>query len=359
MFNKSKIEAGLYGIVGLRQPYNPNYQIIDTDNLSSDSGYYVTDHPMVKVEYIKETQDFDGISDTDFNTYLKQLQQSAISSVANAVFNEVEYVDRQVLYPYTHNRVNVDTLPSCFIGHKIEVSCEKNVAFEITRCMFDFQGAGDIELLLFNTSTPNPIKSKVITVSTSHHVEELNWRVDNSGDTYKGEYYLGYLSNYADIGTLKPFKRDYESSNVTANITYLDIDKVYFDGHSTNILPDLTKEDATDLTTGLNPDITVFEDYTDLILNNKMLFGYPVYLDMCIKIISSYTSSNRSNRNQRFAEAQVVRMLQEIEGQNAVGTVKITGLRPMLLGELKRLEKQIQQLKQGYFGGEITVQTLM
>lgn len=358
MFNKGKIQTGLYGIVGLRQPYNPDYQIIDADNQVSTSGYFVTDHPMVKVEYLKDSQDFDQISDADFNTHIKNIQESAIASVCNAIFNDSDYLDRQVLYPFAQNRQATETLEDGLVAHKIRVSTEKNVAFEISRILLDFEGAGDIKLMLFNTSQTTPIESKTITITSNHQVEVLNWRVDNSGDTYKGEYYLGYLSNAVAIGTLKPYKRDYENSNIEANITYLDCDKVLFKSHATETLPDLTTETSIDECLGLNPDITVFEDFTDMIVNNKMLFGYAVYLDMCIKIISTYTSSLRSNRNQRMSEAQTIRMIQEIEGQSGANAVKITGLRPMLVGELRRLAKEIEKLKEGYFGGIITVQTL-
>ena len=56
-------------------------------------------------------------------------------------------------------------------------------------------------------------------------------------------------------------------------------------GHNTNTLFDLTTTDGNSLATGLNPDITVFEDYTDLILNNKKLLSYAILLDMQIKMI--------------------------------------------------------------------------
>jgi hypothetical protein len=359
MFNKSKIETGLYGVVGLRQPYDPDYQLLDADNQLSSSGYFVTDNPYVKVDYLKSNQDYVSISDADFNTEVKQIQHSAIASVANAIFNDSDYIDRQVLYPHAQNRVNVETLPDGLVCHKIRVANEKNVAFEITRVLLDFQGTGDIELMLFNTSQDAPIESKVIKITSTHQTELLNWRVDNSGDTYKGEYYLGYLTNYIDIGTLKPFKRDYDRSDIQSCITHLDINQFYFVNHGTNALPNLDNESSLDEAIGLNCDITVFDDFTDMILNNKMLFGYAIYLDMCIKIISTYAASSRSNAKQRFSESQVIRMIQEIEGQNTDGSVKVTGLRPQLLGELKRLTKEIDKLKQGYFGSYARVETLM
>ena len=129
--------------------------------------------------------------------------------------------------------------------------------------------------------------------------------------------------------------------------------------HNTNTLFDLTATEGNSLATGLNPDITVYEDYTDLILNNKRLFARSILLDMQIKMIGFNLASLRSNKTSRIGEANTVRMLQEIEGQGGEGVVKIAGLRPMLLGEIKRLSKEIQSLKDGYFQGSISTYTDM
>ena len=93
----------------------------------------------------------DDISDLDFNTNLRELQQSAISSVCGAVFNESDYIDRQVLYRYAQNKTETETLPSGFIGYKITPNNTKSLAFSITRDILSFNGTGDIELMIFNS----------------------------------------------------------------------------------------------------------------------------------------------------------------------------------------------------------------
>lgn len=360
MFNVSKIRADLYGVVGFRQPFNPAFAKIDAANQVSRSGYFVTDNPYAKVEYIFDTLDFKDITDVDFNVFLKQMQEESISNVCGRVFNNSDYIDRQVLYPHAQNRILTDTLEGGLISHKIRVDIEKNVAFEITRVLLDFEGSGDIKLMLFNTSQDAPIFSKVITIAAStHQVEKLNWKVDNSGDTYKGEYYLGYLSNAAAMGTLKPFKRDYENSDIESNITHLCLEKFQFVGHTTETLPDLTTEEGLDVSTGLNPDITVYDDFTDMITQNGVLFGLAINLDLQINVLSQYLASLRSSKNERHAERSTLRILQEIEGQNGDGLVKITGLRPQLNRAISRIAKEIEKLQKGYFGGQIMVDTLL
>ena len=359
MFNVNKIQANLYGVVGFRQPLNPIYAKLDAANIISRSGHYVTDNPFVKVEYIYDNIDYKDLLDADFNVFVKQMQQESITNVCGKVFSDSDYIDRQVLYPYAQNKVNTEVLQGGLITHKLSVSIKKNIAFEITRIFLDFEGAGDIKLMLFNTAEVNPIFTKTITIASTHQEEVLNWVVDNAGATYKGDYYLGYRTNDVALGTLKPYKRDYENSDVTSNITYLDIEKIQFVGHVTDTLPDLETENSYDEASGLNPDITVFEDYTDLITQNETLFARAINLDLQINALSTYLASLRSNRHERTSERVALRITQEIEGQQGEGLVSITGLRPQLIRSIGKITEEIDRIKKGYFGDSAKIDTML
>lgn len=357
MFSVTKI-ASLYGAVGVRQPFNAAYAIIDAANQVTNSGLFVTDNPMCKVEYLKDTQDYADITDADFNVFLKRMQEDSIMSVARAVFNESDYVDRQVLYPFAQNKVNTITLPSGFVGERIEVSIEKNIAFEIPRILLDFDGAGDLEILLFNTSQTTPIESQVVTITSNHQSVDLGWKIDNSGDTYKGDYYLGYLTNTVGIGTLKPYARDYDRSNVRAAISLLQLTQVQFLGHTTATMPDLTTKEGMSDSHGMNPDITVYDDFTDLILRNETLFYQAINLEFQIKFLDTYLNTLRSNGNQRDAKDIAFKIAVELNGIDREGQVKIVGLRSKLNGSISTIKKEIKRLNEGYFGGSIQVYTM-
>ena len=343
------------GIVGLKQPYNPDFAILDIENTQSRSGLFVTDNSFAKIEYLKATQDYDDITDDDFNQVLKDMQKSSIINVCSQVFSDSDYVDRNLIYKYAGNKTETDTLPSGFIGYKICVSDEKNVAFKITRVLLDFDSNEEITLMLFNTAKKEPIQTQVITIDSDHKEVVLNWVVDNSETTYKGDYYIGYLS--ADLD-LKPFKRDYENSNIANNITYLDIEKVKVSNHNTNVLFDLTKVEQLEECSGLNLDITVYEDYTDLIVQNEFVFARAIYLDFIINFLHSYLTSLRSNRNERLSETVVSRALIEIEGTKGDDSpVVVKGLRPQFLREISQIKNELMKLKKGYFGEYIEVVT--
>lgn len=358
MFNASIVTSGLLGLVGYRQPFDPSFPILDASNLLSRSGLIANDSSFAKLEYLLDTQDFADISTAEFNTFLQNKQKESIINVCNAVFNESSYIDKQVLYKNAFNKIETETLPDGFVGFEIRVTSEKNVAFELTRILLDFEGAGDIELLLFNTAQKAPLFTKVITINTDHVAVNLDFVIDNSGDTYKGEYYLGYLTNYVGIGTLKPYKRNFNNGDVPSIITFMNLERGAFPGMNANILPDLNDWDGNSNSTGLNPDITVYFDYTELILNNERLFQTAINYDMQINVLSEIANSLRSNRTQRIGKDGIGRIKSEINGLHT-DAINIPGLRPTLLSEIKIIKKEIKSIKEGYFGERAWIETMI
>ena len=135
MINVTKIQTSLIGLIGFKQPFNPDYAIVDASNLLSASGYFVTDNPYAKIEYIKDNQDYISISDSNFNLVLKQLKQSAISNVCNQVFSEYDFLDRNLLFKNATRKTNTNVLPIGFVGYRIEVGNTKNIAFKLNRVL--------------------------------------------------------------------------------------------------------------------------------------------------------------------------------------------------------------------------------
>lgn len=360
-FDKSKIETALFGLVGFRQPANPDYAILEPDLLTSRSGKYVNDNPYAKIEYFKDSQDYKDISDADFNELLRQKVYSGISNIANSVFDKPDYIDRQLFYRYALNKGDgTDDNPLGFIGYRIQVSNRKDLAFEIKRVLLNFDlggGSGEtIDIVLYNSAIDTPIFSETVTITDTNQEVELNWVVNNTDAYYKGEFYLGY--NY-DPGAVsyKPYKRDYNAANVLSNISEIYIEEVKVVGHNTNTLFNLEDYDGLSESTGLNFDVLVFDDFTDLIIQNERLFSEAIEMSIAIDMINVYRATLRSNRNQRKSEEHIIRVIQEIEGQDEVGSVKIVGLRQRLSGKLTKIKKEIDKLRKGYFGGMLMVNT--
>ena len=355
MFQVDKIKSKLYGIVGLRDSFNPAYAMLDINNKISRSGYYITDNAYVKLEYIKDSQDYVDITDEDFNEYLKRIQETSIINICHNVFNRFDYLDRNLLYKNAQNKVNQELLVNGFVGYKIKVSSEKNIAFEIKRVLLDFDTLGDFKLLLFNTSNVNPIFSQDITVTDKTQEVVLDWKIDNSDITYKGDYYLGYVKT--DITPI-PFKRDYNNSNIMSNISHLNIEKIRVINHNVETLFDLTLQEGLSEDIGINPDITVYEDFTDLIIQNEIIFARAISLEMSIAVLREQLNSLRTNSNARDAEKQSLKILAEIEGTTGDSPIKLVGLRDLLIGEIKQISQEINKIKIGYFNNGIKSHTL-
>lgn len=356
MINVTKIQDSLIGLIGFKQPFNPDYAIVDSDNQASSSGYFVTDNPYAKIEYIKDNQDYVKISDSNFNLVLKQLKLSAISNVVNQVFSEYDFIDRNLLFKNASRKVNTETLPNGFVGYRIEVGSAKNVAFKLNRVLLDFQGTGTIKLLLWNTAKLEVLQSKEIEITTDHQEEVLDWVLDNSGITYKGDYYIGY--NTEDL-TVLPYKRDYENGNVMSAFKYLCIEQISFPGHNTETLFDVSQYQGLSEDTGLNFDIAIFDDYTDFVVNNKQLFARAIQIDCQIQCIQLYLSSLRSNLNQAISAQLYEKIMIELNGTTPESLIKVKGLTNQLLGEITSIRAEINKIKVGVKKtGQLLVSTL-
>lgn len=352
MFDKNIIASKLYGIVGLRQPYNSDYAILDADNIASRSGYYSNDsNPFCKVEMALDCMDYPDASNAQKNEWLKNQQISAITDVCNLVFDEQDWIDRQYIFDNSINKVDVENIYSGFCGFELLIDNEKNVAFEIPRIILNFQGTGNITLALFNSAVTIPLYTKAIAITSDFQVEELGWYINYATLEYKGRYYIGYIrdSNTVPI----PYKRNWYNSSILSTIKFMQIRLVRLIPTTlTNmVLGDLRKIQYVSERHGLNPDINVFYDYTDLICRNERLFAKAIDLSFQIKIINSYLMTTRSNRNERIGSELLQKAVAEVEGINGgEGIIKKEGLKYGLINEIIMLKKTIKKLKNNYNG---------
>lgn len=344
MVNINKIQTSLLKIVGYQQPYNPKYAIVDIDNTTSESGYFITDNPYAKIEFVKDNQDYVGISNEQFNNLLENIKKSAISNVVNQVFSEYDFIDRNVLYKNSSNKIASESLPNGFVGYEIEVSNAKNVAFKINRILLDFEGTGDIELIAWNTSSKTPLYTKTVTINSDHEEVVLDWVFDNSDKTYKGEYYIGY--NTSGL-TVTPYKRELNNGNIQSSYKYLEVEKVKVLNHNSTTLFNLQSIQGMSEDCGLNLDISLYDDYTDFILNNKMLFARAFQLQGTISCIQIYMASLRSNSNQSHANQVYEKIMIELEGTRADNVIYIKGIKNQLLSEIGSIRAEISKLKIG------------
>ena len=356
MFNKTKVINDLYGLVGSEQPANPTYAIVDADNLLSTSGRNFTDNPFCKIETFVDNVDYDNADAAQINTDLKTLQTTAITSICDKIFNRSDFIDRQLLYQFANNKQDVDVMPEdSFVGYRITTALNKNTAFKFTRILLEFEGTGDLDLYLFNTAEKNPIETAKITITSSNQSATLNWEVDYTDAYYKGDFFIGYLESEATAEGLTPIKRDYQNANVMTCITFLNFESISVPNVTTAEMFDLDNIDGASESWGLNPDVTVYNDATDLIIQNKFLFAKAVQLQGQINFLSKIVGSIRSNLNERLGKGYTNKILAEIEGITDTNKV---GLKAELRQEVTTLIKEIARINNGYFANGFIMNTL-
>jgi hypothetical protein len=355
MFQVDKIQTGLLGLVGVRQPFNPDYAKFDAANIASRSGLFIDDIANFNAEFFIDTQNYSSISDTDLNEHLRNLQRSAIVSVCQQVFGQKSYTDRNLLYSQASTRTATETtIQNGFVGFKINPSLTKNTAFKITQIRCEFQGTGTVKILLFNSAVNTPLYEKDVTISSTYQIEDLDWEVNNTMGDYKGEYYLGYIYD----GSLVPFKRDYENSDYQNSIAEFAVNKSYVPNSTVTTLGALEQEVYLSENTGINPDITVYDDYTDMILQNESIFAQAIKYEYAIQVMQRYLASTRSNRNERLSKDIIFRTVETIEGSAPTSPVNVTGVKELLGKEVSMLRKTIEDMKSAYFGDDIQVITV-
>jgi len=338
MFNRTKINTGLVGLVGYAKPSNPDFNVVNETNQASRSGRYFTDNAYCKIEYIKDCQDYKNATRTQINELLTGIQKNAIINVVDQVFDNDDLLERDLLFPYAQNKQDNEILPNGFIGYRIRKKA--NIAFEVKRIFFEFTNTGTITVYLFSSNQKDALYAQEFTISTTGFQSlspTSSWIVDNTTN-YDGEYYLGYVK-----GNLISYKRNYENADLMAYFDNLCIERINVPDHTGSELFDLQDIEGLGENTGINPDVIVFEDYTDIILRSENLISGAIQKAGQIEIIKMIMASFRSNYNQRVTNEIRNNMLFSIEGNPEL---KIYGLKNELEREVKKLRDAFKQKKE-------------
>lgn len=338
-------------MVGIRPSQNPEYSGLLTNFSGATSGLYLDDVEHFKVESWVKCQDYAAAGSGALNAKMGQIQLSAISSVVHQVFTIPSYTDRNRLFSQTYDTNETETQDpdtSRFFGYEIKISDRKNVAFKITKLILEMQRSDDaeIEIFLFHSSLIVPLMSQVITIESQSDdivsVVDVDWTIDAVDLPYKGSFFIGY---FRPTNTLKPWKRDFENASCMNSFSELSIRRM-------TIKPNFRNLDSIEYVSehnGLNFDLTVYDDYTDLVLQNKFLFARAIQLNWAMMCITEYMNSLRSNREQRMSTDHS-NLLLAIEGQRGLGVQRVVGLREQFAGQISDLKTEIQRIREGYQG---------
>lgn len=304
MINVNDIRTNLFGVVGLQQPYSPDYDILEAALIASSSGNYFDQYcAYVTVENLKETQPYKDISDADFNEWLTTAIKNSISKVIQRCFNN-DLIESNVLYSNSHRKSTEISNDGDFVGYEISVSKRNERKSFINKLLLDFSGTGTFDILLFHDSQVSPIQTQSITiVNNSTQEVSVNWELSYTS----GKYYLGYLT---DGLVPKAFDRDYESSSIKNCFKSISFDTVKVTGHNTATLFDIDDVDYVSETFGLNFNISTYNDYTNDILNNKNMYSEVIGYQFAADMLGMMLASTRTTGVERIGKANILIELQ-------------------------------------------------
>jgi len=332
MFQISKINSNVIGLVGWKQSIDPTHPVIDATNLATSSGSYFQDFsPLVTVDNIKQTQNYPSISDAQINTMLGDMAKSAMIKVLNQVFQDEDLIENKILFPFEMSYTKDIENDVSFVGYELQQPTRMELAHVLNNIVLSFDGVDSVKILLFHSSKQAPILTKTIATVADQDVDTvLNWML--SKEYNGGIFYIGYLRSAL---TAKAKNREWDKANVRACFNTLRIEPIIISGWNSETLFNIEDREYSDKTFGLNFNISCWKDYTNTIIQNRNKFVNALGLQVAIDVCDLILKSTNSNRVERVSKAAV---LYELDGIVSDEMPRIMGLKARLSAEVKRLK---------------------
>lgn len=333
MFQPSKINSNVIGLIGWRQSIDPASVVIDATNLATSSGLYFQDFSaLVTVDNIKDSQNYPEANATQINTMLGDMVKAGFNKVLNQVFQDEDIIENKILFPYEMSWTKDIDNDTSFVGYEICQPSRMEIAHVLNNIVLSFSGVNSVKILLFHSSKSAPIQTKTITTVANSDVDTvLNWTL--SKEYNGGKFYIGYLRSGL---TAKAKNREWNEANIKATFNTLRIEPIIVSGWNSETLFDVEDIEYSDKTFGLNFNITAWEDYTNTIIQNRNKFVNALGLQVAVDVLDLILKSTNVNATQRITKSAV---LYELEGIVGEEMPKVLGLRAKLAAEIKRLKQ--------------------
>lgn len=340
MVDITSIQDEFDGLVGWRQPIDPDYDIIDSRNRSSSSGQYFQDiSNLVSVENIKNLQSYVSISDEQFNTKLREITSSAVSKLMNNLFYDNDIVENRLLYDYAYDWQHSIANDSSFVGFEIEVANRKDLVSIINRVYSAFDGVDTVKLMLFHTSKKNPVQSVYLQTQQDNEASHYtSWSLPFTNGVSGGKYYIGYLTNGL---TARAYNRDYESANTKNSFHLCSFKPVKVSGWNSETLFDVNDVEYVSETFGLNFDVTGKKDFTSVVMRNTPRFVNAYMLQVAADVLDLIIHSTRSNDDERMLKINA-----RVELEGSLNNPEL----PPVIGIANKLKKELKELKETFLG---------
>lgn len=330
MYNVSEIKNEFIGLVGWNQnEYSTGFQL--TDLTTSASGLFFNEvHPILTLENIASVcPEFDqmNLANTDavntaFTAWLKKKTEAGIVNGLEAwIEQKAEFgtsknlLSRSSLFDSTGNFTDLETSTGKVVGFEISPSRSKSLMLKVKKLNVQFDTNQTIEIKLFKSGQKSAIETESVVYDSSGSVQEVSVDWSLSGE---GSYFIVYdqqLLSGSAINGVKDYNFENQGYTSFPLGRYLKATAFCVAVADASELWDL-KENQYSLSTnyGLNFELSVECDYTNFLIEQKLLFKniirYYVAIDMMRTI--AFNPESRVNRNEaNFTRSEI---LYEING---------------------------------------------
>lgn len=336
MIQASVINDIAVGVVGWKQPTRSGSPVITAGNLASSSGlYYQMGHGLCTVENIKMCVDDLAISDANLNTYLGDLVKNALNDVCQSIFSNDDHIDTGLLFKHENKFSEKITNGTDFVGFEFDLSKRNDISLLINSLILEFDGIQSVKVLMFNSQKSATYNTQTITTiaNTAKHTS-VNWPMNDL--EYGGKFYVGYLRSSL---TSQAIKRNFQLANLATIFPDAYIRPIRVPSWNSEAMFDPSTIVYETDTFGMNFNISVYEDFTQIVKSNVNRFAKALQLQVCCNVIDLISNTIRSNNSERLSKAYAI---MELDGN------RLNQNFPEHTGLVAKLAKEIRTLKNTY-----------
>jgi len=325
------------GVVGWEQPTVTGSPVITAANIASSSGlYYQHGSALCTVQNIKAAIEDEAISDANLNVILGNFSKASLNRIAGQIFNEEDHINTGLLYKHENKWTEWLTPDTSFVGFEIDLAKRNDLSLILNSLILEFDAAVSVKLLLFNSQVNALVKNEtILTVANTATSKGVQWCLNDL--QYGGKWYIGYLRSASDVH--RAVKRNFDLATLPTFFTEVGIRPVRVDGWATETMFDPSKIRYESDTWGLNFDISLYKDFTQIVKSNLNRFAEALQLQVCAQVIDLLSNTTRSNRSERLSKAY---SLMELNGN------RYNPAFPEHVGVISKLNKEVRRLRETY-----------
>lgn len=347
MLDVARILTGFSQQIGWRQPIDQEYAVVSAANNVSNSGKYFQDYSKsIRVENLKNNFP-QGLSDDDFNARLtEKANEGLVRACYDVISDELDLLESKPLYHFQNDfSKKITNVSNRFVGYEVTLAKQEGIAITLNKLMTHFDGVDTFNIYIYHSSQKSPIETISVTTQTDSVKSETTSKIlYYQNDIYTGgTFYIGYYQD--DLG-VQAYDRQYELADIQNCFEFVYVKPIMVDATSGTDIFDVNKVENASESWGLNFDLSVYNDWTQLLLDNKSVMLDAIGYKVAAMLVDDMYYSNRNNSISKEVKQ---RLLIELKG---VSGAKEFGLEA-------KMDKEIKRVKQVFFPEHlITVQTL-